>query len=119
MAKLCLHCNAPIFGRTDKKYCDDACRSSYNNKRYEKQNVYMRDINAILRRNRKILEDLNPKGKIKLRLSQLQEAGYNFNYLTHIYKTSKGAEYYFCYDYGYLLLPPDHVLLVRKRGDTD
>ena len=116
MSKLCLNCQAPIIGRSDKKYCDDACRSTYNNHKYEQQNTYMRNINRILRRNRKILETLNPKGKIKLKLSKLQEAGFNFDYITHTYTTSKGAAYRFCYDYGYLLIPPTFVLLVRNEN---
>lgn len=115
MPKVCLNCQAPIVGRSDKKYCDDACRSSYNNRKYEAQNIYMRKINAVLRKNRKILEMLNPKGKVKLNISRLQEVGFNFEHFTHIYTTAKGTEYRFCYDYGYLLLPPTHVLIVRNE----
>ena len=27
--KLCLTCNKPVKGRTDKKFCDDYCRNNY------------------------------------------------------------------------------------------
>ncbi len=30
--KTCLTCGAPLIGRVDKKFCDDYCRSMYNNK---------------------------------------------------------------------------------------
>jgi len=38
---------------------------------------------------------------------------FNFNYFTHQYKTAKGNTYHFCYDYGYLLLPEEKVLIVN------
>lgn len=27
----CLNCDKTLKGRTDKKFCDDYCRNSYNN----------------------------------------------------------------------------------------
>lgn len=30
--KLCLRCSIKIVGRTDKRFCSDACRNNYNNK---------------------------------------------------------------------------------------
>jgi hypothetical protein len=29
--KKCLACNKTLRGRADKKFCDDYCRSNYNN----------------------------------------------------------------------------------------
>lgn len=31
--KNCKHCNTALVGRSDKKYCNDLCRSKFNNKR--------------------------------------------------------------------------------------
>ena len=36
--KSCLHCNRPLHGRADKKYCDDACRNNYNNMQTKSKN---------------------------------------------------------------------------------
>lgn len=116
MQRLCLDCGTPLIGRADKKYCDDACRSHYNNKVYEQADSPIRQINSILRKNRKILQTLNPDGKAKIKLKKLQEAGFNFDYFTSLYQTTKGNQYRFCYDQGYLLLPPDEVLLVRHKN---
>ncbi len=91
------------------------CRNSYNNKLSSAVNNYVRNINNVLRRNRRILISLNPHGKIKLPLSKLSATGFDFNYFTNIYTTKSGNTYYFCYEQGYLLLEDDFVALVVKQ----
>ena len=56
--KLCLECNQPLFGRIDKKFCNDYCRNSYNNRSNKVANDYVRKVNVILRKNRKIITSL-------------------------------------------------------------
>lgn len=111
----CLECGTKLVGRSDQKYCSDMCRNSYNNKISSEVNNFVRNINSILRRNRKILLNLNPRGKVKLPLSKLTAAGLDFNYFTNIYITKSGNTYYFCYEQGYLLLEDDYVALVVKQ----
>ena len=113
--KNCLDCGAPIMGRTDKKFCSDSCRNNYNNKLNSNSNNYMRNINNILRKNRRILSDLNPEGKAKVPTKKLLEKGFNFNYYTNTYQTKKGATYFYCYDYGYLPIENDYQFLVKKQ----
>lgn len=115
MKRLCLDCDSPVIGRSDKKFCDDACRSNYNYRVKNEGVDYVRKVNSILKKNRQLLEQFNPEGKIKMKVQNLQSEGFNFDYFTHIYKTAKGDQYYFCYEYGYLLLPPDHILLVKRE----
>lgn len=115
MEKLCLDCHKPLIGRADKKFCDDACRSNYNNRVVSEQTAYLREVNSILKRNRKILEKLNPDGKVKIKRKTLMREGFNFDYITRIYETGKGSQYRFCYEYGYLLLEHDEVLLVKRK----
>lgn len=114
-AKVCLECGAPILGRADKKYCSDLCRNSYNNSRNRSTNNLVRKINAILKRNRDILEELNPAGKTNISKKRLLDAGFNFNYYTNVYQTKQGKKYYFCYDQGYLPLEKDYFTLVVKQ----
>ena len=115
--KACLECGKPVYGRADKKFCDDQCRNSYNNKQNADSNNYVRNVHYILRKNRRILEELNPSGKEKVKLSKLNEKGFDFTYHTSSYTTKAGATYQFCYEYGYLLLDNDFVLLVKKKED--
>ena len=58
--KNCLECNKTLKGRVDKKFCSDLCRNSYNNKLNSDTNSYVRNINNILRKNRRILEETLP-----------------------------------------------------------
>ncbi len=117
MEKKCLDCGATIKGRADKKFCDDQCRSNYNNTLKADDSKEVKRINSILFKNRKILAYLNPEGKIKVSKRKLEQAGFNFSFFTHQYHTAKGAVYIFCYDYGYLPLENDWYLLVRKQEE--
>jgi hypothetical protein len=80
---------------------------------------HVRNINHILKKNRRILMDLNPEGKAKTHRNKLNELGYNFNYFTNILKTQKGASYVFCYEYGYLQLENDFFFLVKARDKDE
>jgi len=60
VAKPCMACGKPIKGRSDKKFCDDYCRNSYNNDLKSDSNNYVRNINNGLRKNRRILKESLP-----------------------------------------------------------
>ena len=111
----CLECGKPVYGRIDKKFCDDQCRNTFNNKQNSDSNNYVRNVHNVLRRNRRILEELNPNGKSKTTRSKLTERGFDFNYHTTTYTTKAGATYYFCYEYGYLPIEGDYFALVKKQ----
>lgn len=111
----CLECGQKLSGRKDQKYCSDFCRNAYNNKLNEDSNKYVRRINGILRKNRRILEKLNPDGKVTTDGITLAEEGFNFHYYTNIYTTKKGSQYFFCYEHGYIKLENDQYMLVMKQ----
>ena len=112
--RTCLDCGEIIKGRADKKFCSDLCRNNYNNKLNADSTNYVRNVNNILRKNRRILEELNPTDKIKTHKSKLLEKGFDFTYHTNQYKTQKGDVYFFCYEYGYLPIENDFYLLVKR-----
>lgn len=112
--KKCLECEEVIQGRIDKKFCSDLCRNAYNNKINSDTTNYVRNINNVLRKNRRILQQLIPDKTAKTTKQKLLQAGYNFTYHTHIYTTQKGVNYYFCYEYGYLPLENNYYFLVKK-----
>ena len=118
LKKVCQHCKTPITGRADKRFCSDQCRAITGNSRKleDKGEVLMRQVNQVLRRNRNILKQASPQGKTTLRREVLQQAGFNFTYFTNLYRTNRGNTYYFCYDYGYLLLPEEKVLIVSQQA---
>jgi hypothetical protein len=112
--KKCIECGKVMFGRADKKYCSDGCRSAHNNKNLTSASNYIRRTNHLLSRNRKILEKLNPEGKKKVHRDQLMKAGFDFNFYTNVYETKAGDAYKFCYEQGYLALSDQFFLLVRR-----
>ena len=117
--RVCLDCGTPLQGRADKKFCNDLCRNNYNNQLNSNSYNLVRNINNILKRNRRILEELNPMGKTKTTRKKLAAKGFDFDYITSIYQTKNGSTYYFNYEYGYLLLENDEVLLVKRENQKD
>lgn len=113
--RLCQECETPLTGRRDQKFCGDYCRNTFNNRLNEDSSNYMRRINNILRKNRRILEKLNPDGKKTLDGITMAEEGFNFHYYTNIYTTKKGSQYIFCYDQGYLKMDDNQYMLVHKQ----
>ena len=120
MEKRCLECNDVLHGRTDKKFCSDACRNTYNNKKKSiAGNSYVRKVNGILCRNRNIMAELNPEGKSRVHKARLSKKGFDFDFVTNLYTTKAGTVYFFCYDQGYLPLDHDFYMLVsRNTGEN-
>lgn len=112
--KNCLECGEKIIGREDKKFCSDGCRNAYNNKINKDSNNIMRNINNKLRKNYRILTELNTDGKSKTTRTKLLGKGFDFDFFTNILKTKAGNTYYFLYDQGYMLLENDLYILVKK-----
>jgi YHS domain-containing protein len=115
MGKECLDCGEEIKGRSDKKFCSDHCRNSFNNRLNSDENNFVKNINNILRKNRRILKDLNPDEKTKIHRDKLLERGFNFHYHTNTTTTRNGNTYHFCYEQGYLSLENDYLLLVARK----
>lgn len=113
--RICLECGEELRGRIDKKFCSDYCRNTYNNKVNKESKNLIRNINNRLRKNHKILSELNSTGKTKVTRSKLYDKGYDFQFFTSVYKTKKGSVYYYVYDQGFLPLDNDWFLLIRKE----
>ncbi|HTG65139.1 MAG TPA: hypothetical protein VL859_02075 [Flavobacterium sp.] len=113
--KNCLECGEKIIGREDKKFCSDGCRNAYNNKINKDSNNIMRNINNKLRKNYRILTELNTDGKSKTTKTKLLSKGFDFDFFTNILKTKTGNTYYFLYDQGYMLLENELYILVKKE----
>ena len=114
MSKTCLECSEKIVGREDKKFCSDGCRNSYNNKINKDSTNYMRNINNKLRKNYRVLSDLNLEGKSKTTKTKLLSKGFDFDFFTNILNTATGNTYFFVYDQGYRALDNDFYMLVKK-----
>lgn len=115
MDKLCQNCSKPLKGRADKKFCDENCRNQYNNTLNSDTNAEMRQIQNILRKNRRILQDvLGENDKLKTSLKKLTDKGFLPDYLTHLYNTKSGSQYRYSFEYGIMQLEEGMVLIVKK-----
>ena len=114
----CLTCGTMLAGRIDKKFCDDYCRSMHNNKEYNTNRgaTIIRKVNSILRKNRRILEELLAPNeeKAKVEKAKLTGRGFNFDFYTSAFSHKRGVVYYFCYEYGYLSMETDHYFIIRR-----
>ena len=102
--KVCLECGEKIVGRTDKRFCSDACRNLYHYHANNSSINYVRNVVNTLKRNRRILSELNTgsEGKTKVHRDKLLERGYSFMYHT------------FCFEQGFLELGENWFMLVRR-----
>lgn len=113
--KQCMICGEEIVGRPDKRFCSDSCRSTFHNRQNSDQTNFIRNINNILRKNRRILASMNPDGKAYLHREKLMENGFNFRYFTNEYVTQKGVTYRFVYDQGYTERENGYLTLVVRQ----
>ncbi|MEO8720527.1 MAG: hypothetical protein ABI297_02965 [Ginsengibacter sp.] len=113
----CLNCDKALKGRTDKKFCNDYCRNSFNNQLKSGKNNLIRNINNALGKNRRILESFFKWEEeiAKTTKDKLLEEGFQFKYITHTYTNQKGNIYFFCYDLGYMPLDNGWYLLVKRK----
>ena len=115
MKKKCLSCGSDLYGRIDKKFCSDNCRNKYHNSLNVNENRYIRKVNYILRRNRRILLDFDLSGVEVVTRNNLIYAGFNFNFITGVHDNDRGETCYFCYDHGYIINREGNLTLI-KRG---
>jgi hypothetical protein len=116
--KKCQFCDQTIQGRQDKKFCDDQCRSGFNNKIYTIHNKKMRYVNAVLKKNRKILESVYFEKNISpitIFESKIQELGFVLNFHTHIQELDGGETCTCCYDYGYISINKGMLAVIKVK----
>lgn len=115
MKRNCLRCGHLIRGRSDKKFCDDQCRAAYHQTNEKGVESLIRKTNYRLRKNRRILKELNPNGKVKCHRNTLRDKGFDFKTFTSTFQNRDGKVYFFCYEYGYLPLERDYYFLVKQK----
>jgi len=74
-------------------------------------------VNYILRKNRRILLELNRKGIENISRSILIQAGFDFNFITNICNNKDGTVF-FCYEKGYMG-DDDGIFILMDKEDTE
>lgn len=122
---------ARSWPREDRKFCNDACRTAFNNKRRKEpppvaayvqsdddwRPGYYQRINNIISRNRAILEYLCEIDFRTIDKHDLEGYGFNFKYFSSEYDDREhNARYHFCYDHGYRIYN-EHLVHIIVRTD--
>lgn len=94
----CIECGMALVGRSDKKFCSDVCRNSYNNNLNKEKNRQFRKINKVLYKNRAIINELIKENCLETTKEDMQMLGFNFHYFTQLYATNEGKRLIKCYD---------------------
>jgi hypothetical protein len=101
--KKCSACGKILEGRSDKKFCDSYCKSSYHyDKSINEEPRFYNKVDNQLKTNRRILKQFNKAGKATVRAKVLIEEGFNPQFFTHYWKNQKGDVYLFVYEFGFL-----------------
>lgn len=111
--RFCPECGKEIVGRADKMFCSDYCRNSHNNKANKDSTNLMRNTNNALRKNYKILCELNPKETTKVPKKTLLKKKFKFDNFTSILSAKTGNTYFVVYDQAYQELEGDIFLITK------
>jgi len=99
---VCKECGEPLLGRSDKKFCDEQCRSAYHNHLRRTEFAHISKTNRTLLRNRKILSELLKSGVNELSIRELIESGFIRNYITSYY-VKDGKPVLLCYEFSIMI----------------
>jgi len=128
-AKLCLECGDPLGpGREDRKFCNDLCRTAYNNlRRREPGRKESAETNGntpaflqiyqILIKNREILMLQDYYKEEPYMLRDLQGLGFNLKYFTSEYSQGDIGIFKFCFDYGYHITVTGRVYIIERPDE--
>jgi hypothetical protein len=107
--KHCENCGRVLFGRTDKRFCNDTCRNTFNREKTLREQIKehenLPEIFKIIKNNYRILKSyahktLDPDVQLYFPAKDLISDGINVNYFTSIYQD--GAELWrFCFERGW------------------
>ena len=111
----CRYCGKALRGRSDKRFCNDQCRSQHNNPMRSEDTRLMRVINTAIRRNRAILRHCLKKAVTRtISREELSAAGFSFRYHTHTRKKG-AATNLFCYEFGWRETGRDAYRIWKER----
>ncbi len=110
--KVCLDCEQPIQGRSDKKFCDDNCRTNFHNQQKQHEEKVLRQINSILKRNRTILLRLSSGNNAIVPTNALVEANFNFHFCTHTQSINKQT-WTIIYDFAYRVQSKNEISIQK------
>jgi hypothetical protein len=114
--KTCPVCGSMLSGRSDKKFCDDGCRTTFNNRRWQQESEDIRKTDSILRRNRKILQSYSQSREaVCLSKAHLMASGFRPDFVTRIAPDPSGGLIRYYYEYGLRKLSGEEFQVFRQN----
>ncbi len=102
---VCLECGDRIrYGRTDKKFCCNECKTRHYNRQAKESRSFRRKVLRQLDRNYGILESLLLSGVTAADMTDLMSMGFSPALVTSCKRTRTRIEYA-CYDIKYIMTP--------------
>jgi hypothetical protein len=118
--KTCLQCHDSFRGRSDKKFCGDYCRNTYNNQQKAHVHNHQKNILQRLQRNYDVLCRYIPNemsGPIRIRKQNLTNEGFNWIYCTETRTTSNNSRVFGCFEFKYFLLNDQYVIIMKDKEE--
>ena len=99
----CLECGDRIrYGRSDKKFCCDDCKTKYHNDQARKGRAYRLKVDGPIRKNYEILDEIIHEGRASADLGELMLKGFSPGMGTSFRRCGK-HDVYGCYDIKYIM----------------
>ena len=114
---ICLICEKPLIGRSDKKFCSLACKNDYHTHLRQLSRDVAHETDKFLHRNRSILYEImgDRKTQIKIKRDILDKKNFKYQYITGYYINSKGKTYHYVYDFSWMEFSDREILINRRR----
>ena len=102
---VCLECGDRIrYGRTDKKFCCEECRTRHNNRQAKGSRTFRRKVLKQLDHNYEILESVMNHGLTSADMTDLMSMGFSPALVTSCRRLRSRMEYA-CFDSKYIMTP--------------
>ncbi len=112
----CLQCGEEIsYGRSDKKFCCEACKNRYHNRKMNALRAFRSRVTGKLEKNHEVLEAILCSGQDGMELMQAESLGFSPSFVTSFKKVRSKIELG-CYDILYRM-SEDKISSVHKIPD--
>lgn len=112
----CLECGEPLFGRSDKKFCDAACRNAWHSHMRTVAKQHRQYTLKELSGNYSILSNLLRLQKTSCPVGSLLQMGFRPELVTHKGEKKGRHMEYRCFDLAYCLTP-GKLFNLHRVGD--
>ena len=113
MQKKCLNCQEKLTGRSDKKFCNEACKNEHNNRASGvRKRAAGTDLYSSIKKNREVLAGLFANGIREIKARDLECFGFSFKSISGVEVPDDGALLLLCVDFG--LLPQGSTFRIVK-----